>query len=103
MRELIKMRGLQLFAENPLNTNVTGDAGLSVENKTFYDRALIEETSPELVHAHLGHRRPSPKNGGKTIEFRKYASLPKALTPLTAGVTPEGRKLNASKIEATVN
>ena len=103
MRDLIKMRGLQLFAENPLNTNVTGDPGLSVENKTFYDKALIEEASPELVHAQFGQKRPIPKNGGKTIEFRKYASLPKALTPLTEGVTPEGRKLNASKIEATVN
>ena len=29
---------LQLFAE--LNTNVTGDAALSVENKTFYDMNL---------------------------------------------------------------
>ena len=30
-----------------------------------------------------------PQNGGKTIEFRKYDSLPKASTPLTEGVTPD--------------
>ena len=103
MTEYLKIRGLQLFADDPLNTNVTSDPGLSVENKTFYDRALIEEASPELIHGQFGQKRPIPKNGGKRIEFRKYASLPKALTPLTEGVTPEGKKLSASSIEAEVS
>ena len=93
---------LQLMAGN-LNTNVTTDGGLSVENKTFYDRTLIETAGPELVHDQFGQKRPIPKNGGKTIEFRKYADLPKATTPLTEGVTPDGKKLSASAIEATVS
>lgn len=91
---------LQLFAE--MNTNVTGDTGLSVENKTHYDMTLIDEAAPQLVHDQFGQKRPIPKNGGKKIEFRKFASLPKALTPLTEGVTPDGKKLSASKIEAEV-
>ena len=91
---------LQLFA-NP-NTNVTGDSGLSAENKTFYDMRLIETAQAELVHDQFGQKRPIPKNGGKTIEFRQYASLPKALTPLTEGVTPDGSKLSVTAIEATV-
>ena len=91
---------LQLFAE--LNTNVTGDAGLSVENKTFYDMTLIDEASPNLVHDQFGQKRPIPKNGGKKIEFRKFASLPKALTALTEGVTPNGKKLSVTAIEAEV-
>ena len=91
---------LQLFAE--LNTNVTGDAGLSVENKTFYDMNLIDEATPNLIHDQFGQKRPIPKNGGKKIEFRKFASLPKALTPLTEGVTPDGKKLSVSSIEAEV-
>lgn len=92
---------LQLFADP--NTNVTTDPGLSVENKTFYDMALIEEASPNLIHDQFGQKRPIPKNGGKKIEFRKYASLPKALTPLTEGVTPDGKKLSATAIEAEVS
>ena len=92
---------LQLFAE--LNTNVTTDPGLSVENKTFYDMALIREATPNLVHDQFGQKRPIPKNGGKKIEFRKYAALPKALTPLTEGVTPNGKKLSVSAIEAEVH
>ncbi len=91
---------LQLFAE--LNTNTTLDSGLSVETKTFYDMTLIDEASPNLVHDQFAQKRPIPKNGGKKIEFRKFASLPKALTPLTEGVTPDGKKLSASSIEAEV-
>lgn len=90
---------LQIFAEN---VNVTTDAGLSVENKTFYDRALLEEAAPNLIHNQFGQKRPIPKNGGKRIEFRRYASLPKATTPLTEGVTPNGRKLSATSVEAEV-
>ena len=92
---------LQLFAE--ANTNVTTDAALSAENKTFYDMALIREAGPELIHDQFGQKRPIPKNGGKKIEFRKYAALPKALVPLTEGVTPDGKKLSVSVVEAEVS
>ena len=94
-----KKMNLQYFAEN---VNVTTDAGLSVENKTFYDRALLEEASPNLIHMQFGQKRPIPKNGGKRIEFRRYAALPKATQPLTEGVTPDGRKMTAVAVEAEV-
>ena len=97
----IMVFNLQLLAEP--NTNVTTDPGLSVENKTFYDMALIREASPNLIHDQFGQKRPIPKNGGKKIEFRKYASLPKALTPLTEGISPNGKKLSVDSIEAEVN
>ena len=100
MKELYTIN-LQLFAGNP-NTNTTLDSGLSVENKTFYDMTLIDTAQANLVHDQFGQKRPIPANGGKTIEFRQYASLPKALTPLTEGVTPDGSKLSVTKIEATV-
>ncbi len=98
---ILNIKSMQLFAD--INTNVTTDPGLSVENKTFYDMALIREAAPNLVHDQFGQKRPIPKNGGKRIEFRKYASLPKAMSPLTEGVTPDGKKLSASKIEAEVS
>lgn len=96
----IFMLNLQLFAE--ANTNTTLDSGLSVENKTYYDRNLIEAAQPNLIHNQFGQKRNIPKNGGKKIEFRQYASLPKALTPLTEGVTPDGSKLSVTAIEAEV-
>ena len=98
----MEIKSLQLFADN-MQVNVTTDGGLSAENKTFYDRALVEEAGPNLIHGQFGQKRPIPKNGGKRIQFRRYASLPKALEPLTEGVTPEGRKLSATAVEAEVN
>lgn len=92
---------LQAFAGDP-QTNVTTDGGLTKEMKTFYDKALIRLAEPELVHDQFAQKRPIPKNGGKTIEFRKYSPLPKQLTELTEGVTPDGQKLTVTTIEATV-
>ena len=93
------MKGLQLFA-NELQTTLLD--GLSVEMKTFYDMTLIDEAQASLVHDQFAQKRPIPKNSGKTIEFRKFSSLPKALTPLTEGVTPDGKSLNVTAITATV-
>ena len=90
---------LQLFAE----VQTTLLEGLSAEMKTFYDMTLIDEATSNLVHDQFGQKRPIPKNGGKTIEFRKFAPLAKATTPLTEGVTPDGKSLAVSTITATVN
>lgn len=96
---------LQIFANTVINATTSTGTGndLSIENKTYYDMVLIKEATAELVHDQFGQKKPIPKNGGKTIEFRKFASLPKALTPLTEGVTPTGGKLDVSGITATVS
>ena len=101
MKKFITMMimSLQMFA-NELQTTLL--EGLSVEMKTFYDMTLIDEAQASLVHDQFAQKRPIPKNSGKTIEFRKFASLPKALTPLTEGVTPDGKSLNFTAITATV-
>ncbi len=92
---------LQMFADP--NTNVTTDTGMSVENKTFYDKELIRTAGPQLVHDQFAQNRPIPKNGGQSVEFRQFGDLPKALTPLTEGVTPNGKKLSATAKTATVS
>lgn len=84
------------------NTNTTLDAGLSDEMKMYYSMRLINLAEPELIHDQFGQKHPIPKNSGKTIEFRKYDSLPKALVPLTEGVTPAGQKLSMGVIRATI-
>ena len=100
----INLINLQLFATH---VNVTTDASsgnnLSAEMKTFYDMTLIDEAQAQLVHDQFGQKRPIPANGGKTIEFRKFAPLAKAITPLTEGVTPDGKSLTVSTITATVS
>ena len=96
----MEIKHLQLFA-NEVQT--TQSDGLSAEMKTFYDMTLIDEASPNLVHDQFGQKRPIPANGGKTIEFRKFAPLDKALTPLTEGVTPDGKSLEVNTVTATVS
>lgn len=76
---------------------------LSPEMKTFYDKALLKFAKPNLVHDQFAQKRNIPKNGGKTIEFRRYSQLPKALTPLVEGVTPTGQNLNVTTVSATVD
>lgn len=92
---------LQLFATQTTLLNTAGN-DLSPEMKVFYSDYLIDMAGPELVHDQFAQHHPIPKNGGKTVEFRKYSPLAKALTPLTEGVTPAGNKLNVSTLTATV-
>lgn len=98
----MKVNELKLFLFD-INTNTTGAEGLSAEMKTFYDKALIKVAEPHLVHDQFGQKRPIPAGNGKTIEFRKFSSLPKALTPLTEGVTPDGQSYTVTAITATVD
>ena len=82
--------------------NTTSSDGMSVEMKTYYDKELLRDAKPNLVHDQFAQKRNIPKNGGKTIEFRKFGSLPKALTPLTEGVTPDGSLMDVTSKTATV-
>ena len=95
---------LQLFAEMNTQTTLLNAVGndLSAEMKTYYCKQLLEDAKPNLVHDQFGQKRGIPRNGGKTIEWRKFSSLPVATTPLTEGVTPDGNKLNVTPITATV-
>lgn len=77
-------------------------SGLTPEMKTFYDKALIELVGPKLVHDQFGQKRPIPRNGGKSIEFRKFETLDKATKPITEGVTPAGNKLSVNALTVAV-
>lgn len=92
---------LRMF-DTSVPANTTGTGSLSEEMKTFYDKNLLRYTKPHLVHDQFGQTRNIPKNGGKRIEFRRFEQLPKALTPLTEGVTPEGQTMTVTKQEAEV-
>lgn len=101
MSKIYNMYNLQLFATAP-NTQTTGTSTLSTEMKTYYSDYLIDNAIPKLVHDQFGQKHPIPKNGGKTIEFRKYSPLPKLTTALTEGVTPDGQSLTVTNLTATV-
>lgn len=109
MNKLYFLIDLQLLAEDdpaPAAApamNATTSEGLSAEDKIFYDKLLIKRAKAKLVHAQFGQKRKIPKNGGKSVEFREFAALPKATTPLTEGVTPEGNLSTVSTVTAYVS
>ena len=92
-----KLYDLQLFA-GEANTQTTGHGGLSAEMKTYYGMELLENAKPQLVHNQFAATKPLPTGGGKTVEWRKFGSFEKALTPLTEGVTPDGSGISVSYI-----
>lgn len=102
MKKMIMMlMELQLFATQTTTLTTSGNS-LSAEMKTFYDMTLIDEAGPRLVHDQFGQKRLIPKNGGKTIEFRKFTPLAKVTGALTEGVTPAGNKLDVTTKTSTV-
>lgn len=78
-------------------------AALTNEQKTFYDRVLLERLTPNLVYAKYGETKNIPEHEGKNINFRRFNSYEAATTPLTEGVTPTGKSISVSKVECELN
>lgn len=71
--------------------------------KVFYDTDLLENTREKRVFAQFGQKQPLPKNKGKTVEWRKWKTLPPAMKALVEGVNPKGRKLGEIAITKTIS
>jgi N4-gp56 family major capsid protein len=82
---------------------ITGNDAMSPTMRQYYSMHLIDNAVPELVHDQFGQKEPIPKGNGKSVNFRKFSPLPKALTPLTEGVTPDGQALSMTKKECEVH
>ena len=82
-------------------TSATGGT-MSAAMKTYYDTELLENARPQLVFSQLGRRQVLPARHGKTVEWRKFSTFDKALTPLTEGVIPTGKKLTMTATTVAV-
>ena len=98
---------IQAFAEPVIQQPDMGSYGVSQMNKTtsqelsgeikkFYDTNLLRNATPKLVFNEFGQKQPLPKGNGDTVEWRRFKTLPKALTPLIENVIPTGSKLKMS-------
>lgn len=101
MEKLLRKMNLQLFAE--VNTNTTGQESLSPTMKNYYDTELLENVRSNLVFNQFGDEQPLPKGNGDEVEWRRFKTFGKALTPLTEGVTPSGNKLGMEKIKQKID
>ena len=120
---MINFNWLQLFADagsvvNTLTNNgtsnytnaYTGDAvaaspstnTLAPELKTFYDTELLENARTEMFYAQFGRKQRLPKNGGTTIEWRKFNTFDRA-SELKEGVIPTGQQFGSSSLTASIS
>lgn len=84
----------------PSHTTATG--GLAVLMKTFYQRNLLENAEPRLVHAQFGKEYDIPRGGGKTEEWRKWAPLASVSAALTEGSAGAESSFSYSNVTVTV-
>ena len=82
-------------------TAFTDDHTLTPTMKTFYDTELLENARDELIFVQLGRKQGLPARHGKTIEWRKWDTLPD-LAALTEGVIPTGEKMGMKSINASL-
>lgn len=74
---------------------------ITAEMKTYYDKKLLARLIPNFIHMQWGQKRPLPKAGGNTINFRRFSSLTAATTPLTEGTTPAGNSITVTALTAS--
>lgn len=82
------------------NTNVT--TTLTETMQTYYDKKLILDMQPKLVHYQHGQKRILPEGQGTSVNFRKWTPFPPVTTPLTEGVVPEGQSLSMTSIPVQI-
>lgn len=90
---------LQLFADAGTVVNKTTD--LSDTMKVFYETEMLENSREKLVFQQLGRKQTLPANHGKTVEWRKWNTLPDVHV-LTEGVIPEGQKLGMTALTVEI-
>jgi len=115
-------RNLQIFAQGGDVVNITtnGTTGtvnaytgaydasqttthsMSPTMKVYYDTELLENARPKLIFSQLGKQQALPANHGETVEWRKWNTFDKALTPLQEGVIPTGQKFGITATNVTV-
>lgn len=108
---------LQLFAEAGNLVNATsnyvnaytgeetafeGANTLSPTMKTYYDTELLENAKPDMIFAQLAMKQDLPRNRGKTVEWRKWNTLPNA-DELKEGVIPTGRIMGQTYLTGTIS
>ena len=83
---------LQAFAFTPGGTQTTllkaTGNDLSPEMKTFYDKTLIDEAEPNLVHDQFGQERTSPETAVRPSSSASFPVCPRPARPSPRALHP---------------
>ncbi len=84
------------------NLNKTYSPGVAPSVVEYYERSLLENMKPEMVHNRDAQKRTLPEHNGKTVKFRRFTPFAAITAPLAEGVTPEGQTLTETAFTAMV-
>ena len=67
---------------NAFDGSVRNDTGaMSTAMKTYYDTELLENARPRLIFTQLGKSQFLPAGHGDAVQWRKWNTFEKSLTP----------------------
>ena len=84
------------------NVNYTYSDGVSPQVIQFYEKTLLKNAKPELLHGRDAQKRTLPLHNGKRVNFRRFTPFPAITTSLSEGVTPDGQTLTMTSFSAMV-
>ena len=84
------------------NLNKTYSPGVAPSVVEYYERSLLENMKPEMVHNRDAQKRTLPEHNGKTVKFRRFTPFEAITEPLAEGVTPAGQTLTETAFTAMV-
>lgn len=82
--------------------NYTYSPGVAPSVIQYYERNVLKNMQPEMVHNRDAQKRTLPFNNGKTVQFRRITALPAITEPLVEGVTPDGQMMTETAFTAMV-
>lgn len=95
-----KIFDIQAYAD--ANVQTTESNTLTEGMQRYYDTELLENAKEELFFNQFGKVQTLPEGNGKKVQWRKFDTFGKALTPLEEGVTPDGNSMTMTSVEAEV-
>lgn len=90
--QLVNATGNYVNAYTGATEAFSGTNDLSAGMKTYYNKELLENARETLVFQQLGRKHRLPANSGKSMEWRKWNTLPDS-EELIEAVIPVGKKL----------
>ena len=84
------------------NPNMTTSPGVAPGVVQFYERTLIQNVNPEMVHGRDAQKRTVPLHNGKHVQFRRMVPYEACTEPLKEGVTPAGQEIKQTAFSAMV-
>lgn len=75
---------------------------LRPEVEAYFDRLLLTLARPYYIYDLFAQKRTIPMNSGNKMVFRRYGTFSAATVPLNEAVTPAGKQLSVTDMQAEI-